>query len=867
MKKIMYIILVISLLLSLCPVAFSYNDISAHTYENDIEELTVMGLVSAVNDEEFLPDMRMTRGDFCMLAMSILGNGVSTAGKFFSDVAEDYKGYNAIGYAAASGYMVGYGDGTFRPDNSITLAEASKVLVEMLNYGYKVISKGYNASAYSFAAKEIGLYDGLSIPFSKELTRGETARLINNALDVALPVANGVNSDGTVKYIVNKDKTVMTEYLKFKRGEGIVSASSIIALPGQDFAGDNQIMIDDVRFSIQNPFQLEYVGYNVRYIYKLNDDVDVKELLYIEKKENKEYVINRSDYISLASNTVKYYDEINEDKERELKLSDAAVIIYNGQIANYSHDMFEKVKNGKFTFISSEGNNTYNVVYIEEYTNYIVGSVNKNRIMLTDYIDAENKINLDPAEKDYVLIFDADGNPAEFGVFKAKQSISVVENTNYIKVYINAEPVTGKISSMGEDTVTIGEAEYELSGEAAEKYKNLVIGRPYDVYFDRFGRIFYAEVSVGSAKNYLYFIRVKEDSSPLGAELMIKVYNPQNGEMETYLINEALNMNQESKKNISYKELTDILSEPQLIGAEFTEDGKIKAIETARLPEEYGEEEDGIILTEHKSRVFYGSPLNCFNYIDYLAEGARIISVPSDTSIEDKSYFSCGKAANWFESGDSYTVTLYSPSKEAEYVDVVLRKTVSASNAVSVSVTTPVSVVKKVSKMKNDDGEDILRITSLYAGNERSVDYVLSDELYDSVSTDKKVYLKDVKPGDVIITSNNGKGTVGNFRYLYDYENGIFYDRFKSESNGGAYYRILSREVTDISTNFVRLEKEGAAAMKIKHSGMNIVVVESNGKATFVKKSNIDDVEPGDMVLVQTQSRIPKYLTIIKNKK
>ena len=80
----------------------------------------------------------ITRGQFAKLllnASSYKGEAaVSTTYAMFTDVPSTHTYFSAICTAANEGWMTAYLDGTFRPDQAITLREALNGLVALLGY-------------------------------------------------------------------------------------------------------------------------------------------------------------------------------------------------------------------------------------------------------------------------------------------------------------------------------------------------------------------------------------------------------------------------------------------------------------------------------------------------------------------------------------------------------------------------------------------------------------------------------------------------------------------------------------------------------------------------------------------------------------
>jgi hypothetical protein len=66
-----------------------------------------------------------------ILALLVLSSSITFAG-VFPDVPEDHTNYKAIEYLKEKGFIGGYSDLTFKPENKITRAEAVKIMVSAL---------------------------------------------------------------------------------------------------------------------------------------------------------------------------------------------------------------------------------------------------------------------------------------------------------------------------------------------------------------------------------------------------------------------------------------------------------------------------------------------------------------------------------------------------------------------------------------------------------------------------------------------------------------------------------------------------------------------------------------------------------------
>lgn len=101
-------------------------------YSASIGILTAAGKLKGYPDGSFRPTRAITRAEFISLVSRFATpTDTSSAGASFSDIAGNWA-EESIRAAAAAGWIFGYPDGTFRPNQSITRAEAMTVLNRIL---------------------------------------------------------------------------------------------------------------------------------------------------------------------------------------------------------------------------------------------------------------------------------------------------------------------------------------------------------------------------------------------------------------------------------------------------------------------------------------------------------------------------------------------------------------------------------------------------------------------------------------------------------------------------------------------------------------------------------------------------------------
>lgn len=140
MKKLAIIAAVIVFLLAV-PMSVSVNGVTPSSGFADVDQsfwaytaidnLAQMGIINGYPDGTFKPENPVTRAEFAKMvgiAFRLPAPGVSGG---FTDIT----GHWASGYidaASERGFIKGYPDGTFKPENSVTKAEILTILIRAL---------------------------------------------------------------------------------------------------------------------------------------------------------------------------------------------------------------------------------------------------------------------------------------------------------------------------------------------------------------------------------------------------------------------------------------------------------------------------------------------------------------------------------------------------------------------------------------------------------------------------------------------------------------------------------------------------------------------------------------------------------------
>jgi hypothetical protein len=173
------------------------TDTKGHWAENTIDTFVKLQIVGGYGDGKFKPNANITRAEFATIisrVFDIVGASKSVA---LNDVGSHWA-KDAINKLASAGVLAGYGDGTFKPNKTISREDMVMILSRIVNLDNlnKDAAKGNFtdiAHASSYAANEIkdaakagiinGKNDGSFDP-QGNATRAEALTIVLNVLNL-----------------------------------------------------------------------------------------------------------------------------------------------------------------------------------------------------------------------------------------------------------------------------------------------------------------------------------------------------------------------------------------------------------------------------------------------------------------------------------------------------------------------------------------------------------------------------------------------------------------------------------------------------------------------------------------------------------
>jgi len=194
-KKLLMSLLVITMMAGTA-MAKTYPDVPAGYWAfNQIQSLTDEDVLVGYPDGNFKPDESATRAEFTTMVIKALHQDKSPLKKTFEfkDVPYKYWAFNQIQRAINFDLIKNTSDNTFRPEDTITKAEAMTIMVSALNLDRLGLYK---------AQKAIGSFQNPNAP----ITRAEMAFGLYNM---------------QIQARLNPNKK-LSDAMKAKRGEGYI---------------------------------------------------------------------------------------------------------------------------------------------------------------------------------------------------------------------------------------------------------------------------------------------------------------------------------------------------------------------------------------------------------------------------------------------------------------------------------------------------------------------------------------------------------------------------------------------------------------------------------------------------------------------
>jgi len=214
--------------------AKTFNDLGQSYWAyKEIQKLADNQVVVGYPDGSFKPDNPATRAEFATMVIKALRqeNSPLLESFTFSDVQTDYWAYNTIERAVAFGLIKGFPDGTFKPEDSISKAEAVAIIISALKTGDLSVVKAKEALKNYVDIDTIP--DWVIVPAGKSELLGMTAH-VPETYNKFQPDKKATRAEIAVNLLRMREEAklnpndILAEAMRLKTGEGIVIENAAV---------------------------------------------------------------------------------------------------------------------------------------------------------------------------------------------------------------------------------------------------------------------------------------------------------------------------------------------------------------------------------------------------------------------------------------------------------------------------------------------------------------------------------------------------------------------------------------------------------------------------------------------------------------
>ena len=166
-------------------------DMQDNTRAEAVEVLGALNIMVGDADTGlFRPNDAIKRSEVAKIAVNALGLAdVALSSNYptkFPDVPADHWANGYINVATNQKLVIGDDTGTFRPDDTITYAEAMTILVRVIGHEPSALAKGGYPSGYLVVGTENGINRNAVATANDPATRSLAAQMMFNALTVKM---------------------------------------------------------------------------------------------------------------------------------------------------------------------------------------------------------------------------------------------------------------------------------------------------------------------------------------------------------------------------------------------------------------------------------------------------------------------------------------------------------------------------------------------------------------------------------------------------------------------------------------------------------------------------------------------------------
>lgn len=437
------------------------SDVQGTKYQTPVAQLSALGIVTGYEDGSIKPDQTITRAEFCAIAVratNMKGNLTSAATKF-PDVPASHWASGYISLAAGRGYVIGFDDGNFYPENPVTVAEAVTILTRILGYGPATDNNNWPDSFIS-KASEIGVLKGVTVNATSPAPRGDVFMMTANSLDIDIMKQVQYGTETIYEVQDDPSKTILSELFDID-----VINEDWSNEKDKDLPVVNEVPMIDIGGMDAN--EIAFSNYNRATTYEVHSNFDPNAFLgqeveiwvdededfiyYIAASGNEEVLFEEIESLDVDGDVI-YTDIGNDDYD---VLSDAKVWLIGASdiddwsdLADFDADALSDLALANVKIILNEDDDVSALVITDFYSDTnvdtdsgIVDEVAADDETIDYYNEDGDEDELNLEDEDYIIV--KDGVPAELKDLAAGDVLNIITDDDAYYIVATSKQVAG----------------------------------------------------------------------------------------------------------------------------------------------------------------------------------------------------------------------------------------------------------------------------------------------------------------------------------------------------------------------------------------------------------------------------------------
>jgi len=829
-KKITAVITAIIVMLSSVLPCFATEDTEIINIDtSNFDYLVSLGIMDDVETpEDFYKNL--TRGRYVDILIRFLGVdpqevNLKTSSIVY-DVTEYMDFYEAVYVAIDLGIVNGNGDGTFLPDEEITISDAIVMLLRALKYSSKAENFGPYPTGYNVLATQLGLYKGVNLSDDK-LSLEECANILYNALEIDAPEVVMVFNDG-VAYRSGDGKTVLEAYHEISSMQGTV----VYQRYENEGNRSGYIELDNGEQILYNGSE-DLVGKIIEVFYR--EDEDAKEKYFFRYN-----IPGNVETITLNPDDVTFKDFVyTTDSGKKYRIENTAQIFYNGVKVSQLKD--ESILDPKLGTIEIIRRSNKTILNVYSYTEAVANSVNIDEKIVYDKYSYKNAISY--KDINYIVLNQA-GEMVDIEGIKENTVILSAKSLDgkKLKLITSTEKISGVISEKeigtDETTYVIDGVAYKMSPVIsttnAKKYN---VGDTVTAYLNALGYISnFDDEEAETVFEYAYLIDSYLDTG-INHHIQLKILNDE-GSIEILKTGDSLRLDGDKKKDVSI--CFPVIGDDKVIRYRLNSQGEVYNLDlpastandyatTDNMVYEYFDGAGDYLNTE---KMFNGNVVVRDSTIKFFIPENPKDAMDYDFSVNDD-----------LIDGSEYTIKAYKTSKDSIYAEAVVVDT--GATASSFSSGSALVMVNAVVERVNQYGE----VAPFVKGYRKGEEVVL--ELKESSG----LSAKNLEGGDIIRCLTDSKDRIYHSQFIWDRSAEKPYQPASNPSSASydATYRVMYGAVYSSDGEYFRLAidqnnlkniGEGDLIAFMASRVKYVYILEETASGKWFRKGSIDDLIP-----------------------